>query len=297
MIEMDDLHAGYGRRPPVLRGVDLQIPPGLYGLLGPNGSGKSTLLRVLATVLAPRAGQARIAGHSVGRGRDAVRRLIGYMPQDGSPYPQSSVRESLDYLAGLSGLPGGRDRALRIERALEWVHLTGEARTPVKRLSGSMRQRLSIAQALLHDPAVILADEPTSSLDPVERLEFRALLARLGSERTVLFSTHLAGDIGAICSRVAVLNNGRVAFSGTATELAERARGRLWQAIVPVHRVGELLQERWPVARLQQTHDGMLVRIVAPQQAHFQPVHEAPTLEEGYLALIGDPSRPARPPT
>jgi len=287
MIAISQLTVNYPRGKTALRGVDLAIPSGMFGLLGPNGAGKTTLLRVLATLLTPTTGDAEVAGYSVRRDRRAIRRLLGYMPQESGFYPQLCVGETLDYLALLSGIANARLRRERVAHALATVNLAAHARQRVQTLSSGMRQRLGIAQALLHDPKVIIADEPTAGLDPEERVRLRALLARLAVDRTVIVSTHIVGDIASVCPWVAVLHHGAIIFCGPTPALADQARGQLWETTVPDHEVPPLLQGRWPVACLTQTPRGTLVRVVGPSCAGSVAVTEAPSVEEGYLALIG----------
>jgi ABC-type multidrug transport system ATPase subunit len=244
------------------------------------------LLRVLATLQAPRHGDALVAGHSVRRDRLGVRRAIGYVPQVTRFYPDVRVRHLLNYLAGLSGLHG---RALdaRCTQTLAAVHLTEHAGLRIKQLSGGLRQRLAIAQALVHEPSVLLADEPGSGLDPEEREHLRTLLAELALDRTVVVATHLTQDIAPVCTQLAVLQGGTVRFAGSPSDLAEQARGKVWQQLLPDAEVMAVLSGPRPVARVTRTAGGMLVRLIGSGGAGLQPVVEPPTVEEGYLALIG----------
>lgn len=284
---MSDLGVRYRHGHEALRGVTLAIPPGLFGLLGPNSAGKTTLLRVLATLLAPTSGDASLAGYSVRSHRATVRRLIGYIPQDVGFYPQLQVWETLDYLARLSGMQARSAREARIRQILAAVNLADRARHPVGTLSVGLQQRLGIAQALMHDPPIMLADEPTAGLDPTERVRVRSLLAELAADRTVILATHIVADVEAVCPRVAVLRRGQVVFVGPTSALAAQAQGQLWQAVLPDQEIGARIGDRWPVARLTRTPEGTQVRVVAAQPVGFAPVCEAPSVEEGYLAVIG----------
>jgi ABC-2 type transport system ATP-binding protein len=211
----------------VLSQISLDIEPGFFALLGPSGAGKSMLLRVLATLEPPRTGDALVAGYSVRRDRLSVRRLIGYVPQVPRFYPEVRVRHTLTYLAGLSGLRG-RTLEARCTETLAAVHLTEYAGQRIKHLSGGLRQRLASAQALVHEPRVLLADEPGSGLDPDERAHLYTLLSELALEHTVVVATHLTQDIAPLCAQLAVLQSGRVRFAGSPADLAECARGKLW---------------------------------------------------------------------
>ena len=225
-IEIEHLSQSYGRRP-ALRDVNLTVPQGLYGLLGRNGAGKTTLMRTVAALLPCREGRVRVCGVPVDDAHAArVRALIGYLPQDFAAYPNLTVREMLIYLGTLSGM-GGAALARRVPAVLQQVNLTQQAGKRVKALSGGMLRRLGVAQALLHDPPVLIVDEPTAGLDPEERVRLRGLLAALaGSGKTVVFSTHIASDIEAVCSGIAILDGGRLLYTGTAADLARRTGAR-----------------------------------------------------------------------
>jgi ABC-2 type transport system ATP-binding protein len=256
--------------------VDLEIRPGVTGLLGPNGAGKSTLLRCLATALAPDAGSIRVGGLDpvVAAERTEVRRRVGYLPQNPGLYPNFTAYDLLDYVAVLKELTESRQRRAEVRRVLAEVDLTDRARTKVRKLSGGMRQRLGLAQALLGDPELVILDEPTVGLDPEQRMVFRALVSRLGERRTVLLSTHQTEDVGALCERVVVMNAGRVIFEGTPRALAGVADGQVW------------LAETAPVgnAAYWRNADG-LFRIVGRQPDGAEAA--TPSIEDGYLLLLG----------
>ncbi|MFE9041680.1 ABC transporter ATP-binding protein [Streptomyces sp. NPDC007818] len=207
-------------RVPALDGVDLRLSPGVLGLLGPNGAGKTSLVRVLATVAAPSAGRVELLGRDVGdpRGRTGVRRRLGYLPQEFGHYPAFTVREFVAYVAWLKEMPADRVPAA-VERAVARVGLTDRIDARLRTLSGGMVRRAGIAQAIVNEPDLLLLDEPTAGLDPEQRVEFRALLRELGTESTVVVSTHLVEDVAAACTEVALLEAGRLAFRGTTDEL------------------------------------------------------------------------------
>jgi len=294
MITIANLVAGDVRRGgpplPALSHVSLTIDPGFFALLGPSGAGKSTLLRVLATLQPPDAGDATIAGHSVRGDRLGVRRLIGYVPQVARFYPDLRVLRMLRYLAGLSGLRG-RVLDARCEEALALVHLTGYGRERIKHLSGGLCQRLAIAQALVHRPEVLLADEPGSGLDPDERAHLLTLLSDLALGRTVVLATHLVADIAPVCTQLAVLHAGRLRFVGTPGALAERARGRVWEQLLSDQELARALVGPGCVAGVARVAGGMLARLVGDDRDGLRPVVGQPTLEEGYLAVIGKGGR------
>lgn len=216
-ICIEHLTQTYGRRA-ALRDVSLTVPPGLYGLLGRNGAGKTTLMRTVATLLPCRAGRVTVCGVPVTQAA-RVRALVGYLPQDFAAYPGLTVREALGYFGTLSGMREGLLQK-RVPAVLRLLNLEAQAGKHVGALSGGMLRRLGVAQAILHDPPVVIVDEPTAGLDPEERVRLRALLARLAAGgRAVLFSTHIAPDIEAVCSGLAVLDAGHVLYAGTVAAL------------------------------------------------------------------------------
>lgn len=217
-IVISNLSKNYGKKK-VLDNVSLTVSSGMYGLLGPNGSGKTSLMRILATLLVPDSGEVMINGVSI-KDTSRIRELVGYLPQDFSIYRNMSVYGAMDYLGLLSGIPE-KTRKERIITLLEQVNLKEKMGTRVRALSGGMKRRLGIAQALLHEPQVLVADEPTAGLDPEERIRFRNLLSEFADERIVIFSTHIASDIGAACENLGILNEGRLIFNGSTEELVQ----------------------------------------------------------------------------
>ena len=204
-IVIKNLSKNYGKKQ-ALKNVDLTIRQGMFGLLGPNGAGKTTLMKIIATLLQKTEGDMRVCGIDINNDRE-IRRIIGYLPQDFSMYGNMSVYEAMDYLGVLSGL-SRQQRKDRIPSLLEQVNLTDDVKTKVRAMSGGMRRRLGIAQALIHDPKVLIVDEPTAGLDPEERVRFRNLLSETAKDRVVILSTHIVGDVEATCEDIAVLNRG-----------------------------------------------------------------------------------------
>jgi ABC-2 type transport system ATP-binding protein len=257
-------------------GVDLEIEPGITGLLGPNGAGKTTLLRMIATVLAPDAGSIRVldADTSSADGRLAIRRRLGYLPQEPGFYRGFSAFDFVDYVAILKEMTDRRSRHDEVRRVLDALGMTDVMHKRIRALSGGMRRRVAIAQALLGDPDLLVLDEPTAGLDPEQRLRFRDVLTRGGAHRTVLLSTHQTDDVAALCQRVVAFDAGRVRFDGTPAALAELARDRVWVA-----------SERDPRARLAWVTSEGLVRHIGDPPAGAQLAE--PTVEDGYLLLTG----------
>src|SRR5438093_5372875 len=206
-----------------LAGLTLDVETGILGLLGPNGAGKTTLLRILATVLAPDHGEVRLLGRDPARSQDRleIRRRLGYMPQEPGFHRNFTAFEFVDYVAILKEMTSRRPRHREVEWAMGLAGLTGVARKKIRALSGGMRRRVALAQALLGDPDLLILDEPTAGLDPEQRLRFREMLSRIGEERTVLMSTHQTEDVAALCQRVVVLHRGATLVDGTPSDVAD----------------------------------------------------------------------------
>ncbi|MDR1292761.1 MAG: ABC transporter ATP-binding protein [Clostridiales Family XIII bacterium] len=217
-IITDGLSKRYGKFL-ALDDVSLKIGPGVFGLLGRNGAGKTTLLRILATLLPKTGGMATVCGADISETK-TLRPLIGYLPQEFSFYPNMFVDEALDYLGLLSGV--SRDvRKERIPELLNRVNLFDERRKRIRALSGGMKRRFGMAQAIIHNPAVLIVDEPTSGLDPVERVRFRAMLGDMAENRIVILSTHIVEDVEKLCDHLAILDKGAVVFDGVVTGLTK----------------------------------------------------------------------------
>ena len=282
-IEIHNLSKSY-KSTKALQEVSMQIPGGVFGLLGPNGTGKTTLMRILATLLLPSAGTAQIGDWEVTRQPDEVRRRLGYLPQEFGFFGSLTGFEMLDYIAIMKGVPSNRRKAA-IEEALASVGLEDRGRQRIRTCSGGMKQRLGIAQVLLGDPDLLIVDEPTGGLDPEERIRFRGILGRLGSQRTVLLSTHIVADIEASCDRVAVLQRGRLVFTGTPAGLAALAHGKVWEV--------ELEQAEWTALQSSyhlissRPQNGKVhLRLVGAENPLGRGTLLSPGVEDGYVALI-----------
>ena len=274
-IRLTEVSKTYGRLR-VLDAIGLDAGAGVLGLLGPNGAGKTTLLRILATVTAPDRGRVVLAGHDAGDpvGRTEIRRRLGYVPQE-TGFPSGfTAFEYVDYVAILKEMVDRRARHDEVRRVLGVVGLSAVAGKRVRRLSGGMKQRLVIAQALLGDPRLLVLDEPTVGLDPEQRLRFRDTVSALAEDRCVVVSTHQTEDVTTFCPRVVVLHEGRVRFDGAPRELAATAAGRVWEG--PSRDPGARLAWRTGEGTLRQVGD-------PPPTARLVE----PSLEDGYLGLVG----------
>jgi ABC-2 type transport system ATP-binding protein len=287
-LEVEDVGKRYGDVWGV-RGVSLDLGPGVLGLLGPNGAGKSTLMRILTTYLEPTEGTVTFDGTDAVESPNAVRKRMGYLPQDFGVYPDLTAREFLSYLAAIRGL----DRTQASERIDELLALTNLQDVRDRRLggfSGGMRQRVGIAQALLTDPDLLVVDEPTVGLDPAERVRFRNVLSSLGDDRVVVLSTHIVSDIEATASEVAVLADGRLRTHATPERLLDDVADRVWEVVVDRDEL-QSLKAGYLVSTTTRRSDGVHARVVAPDPPMGGESVE-PTLEEAYLDLLGDGETP-----
>lgn len=285
-IEIKDLSKHFGKKQ-ALRHVDLEIGQGMFGLLGPNGAGKTTLMKVLVTLTKKTSGEVTLCGIPVSQ-CSQIRRIVGYLPQDFSMYGNMGAYEALDYLAVLSGM-GKQERAKKVPLMLEKVNLGDQHKTKVRAMSGGMKRRLGIAQAIIHDPKIIVVDEPTAGLDPEERVRFRNLLCEIAKDRIVILSTHIVGDIEATCEHIAVLNLGEILFHGTVSQLLGAVRGKVYTMEVSAMEL-PMVQEQFLVTGILTNGSTASIKIVAdePPMEGAKPAN--PDVEDAYMYLMGHAS-------
>ena len=282
-IEIRNVSKRYGSKT-ALDNVDLTIGKGMFGLLGRNGAGKTTLMKTLAALHPKNSGTITVCGVPI-EDRKRIRSMTGYLPQEFSMYPTMRVEECLDYLGVLSGM----DKAIRRERAdmlLKKVNLDEHRRKKVKELSGGMKRRLGIAQALLHDPKVLIVDEPTAGLDPEERIRFRNLLGEVAEERIVILSTHIVGDIEASCEMAAVMNEGRILWAGRIADLIHDAEGKVWTVTVESRFLPQI-KSLYSVTGMVMQGSQTTVRFVHEGAPDLTGAAEtAPCLEDAYIYCL-----------
>lgn len=281
-IEMKRLTKNYGKKQ-ALSEVSLSIGPGMFGLLGPNGAGKTTLMKILTALLEKNGGEVTVCGVPIEDGRQ-IRNMTGYLPQDFSMYGNMSAYEALDYLALLSGMNKAERRA-KVPEMLEKVNLSEKQKTKVRSMSGGMKRRLGIAQAIIHDPKVIIVDEPTAGLDPEERVRFRNLLCEIAKDRIVLLSTHIVGDIEATCEKIAVLNQGRICFDGKVTELLSLVEGKVYSAEIAAVEL-EKAKQKYMVTGILTTGSTANIKIIADDKPFPQARQVQPDVEDAYMYLM-----------
>lgn len=258
-IVIEHVNKFYGKKA-ALSDVSMTIDTGMFGLLGRNGAGKTTLMKLLATLHSPDGGKITICNVPI-ENTKKIREMIGFLPQDFNMYPNMSVYEAMDYLGLLSGMEE-KLRKERIQMLLEKVNLLDDQKKKVKSLSGGMKRRLGIAQALLHDPKVLIVDEPTAGLDPEERVRFRNLLCEVAKDRIVILSTHIVGDIEATCEKIAILNEGQILWKGTVTEILRMADEKVYLAEVTETELTEIKKE-YVVTGVLKQGEKSLVRFIS----------------------------------
>src|SRR3954468_23753451 len=263
-----------------VRDLSLSIGSGVIGLLGPNGAGKTTLMQMIATITRPTSGTIRFQDIDVVREPDAIRRKLGYLPQDFGVYDNLTAIEFLSYFAALKGVHSGA----RVGEMLEMVNLHNVAKRAVGGFSGGMKQRLGIAQALINDPDLVIVDEPTAGLDPEERVRFRNVLADVGFGKLVILSTHIVSDVESIATEIAVMKDGALLTSSSPERILSAAVGHVWRAIIPSDEF-ERLRTNLKVSSAIRRADGVHIRFVGDGSTVSATAAE-PELEDAFLFLM-----------
>ena len=285
-IEIKNLTKTYSGDFKALDNVTLSITNGMFGLLGPNGAGKSTLMRILVTLMKPTSGQVLVDGKDISKHRKEIRKMVGYLPQDFRFFAKLRSWEFLDYAARLAGMSSKKERAKRVEEMLESVGLFEFRNRMANKLSGGMKRRLGIAQALIANPSIIIVDEPTTGLDPEERIRFRNLLSDLGrTETIIILSTHIVGDISSTCNQMALLNEGSLIYHGTPDHLVKQAEGHVWRAEISPE-MYEKLKTEVPIISTIPSGGGWEVQFVGDKPPEIEAVQVDPNLEHAYVHFM-----------
>lgn len=285
-IQINHLTVMFHNGVTAIRDASLEIPKGVYGLLGENGAGKTTLMRVLTTVLKPTRGTVSMSGLAYEeRNYGEIRKKIGYLPQELNLYPGLSLRECLEYMGGLSGVPKQECRN-RIDRYLEKTDLARHQKKKMRQLSGGMKRRAGLIQAMLSDPEFLIVDEPTTGLDPEERVRIRNLLVDFSENRSVLFSTHVVEDLAATCNRLSVMKQGSFLYTGTVTELLGMAKGHIWVCKTDSEETVRRLQAQYPVISKQFTEEGMRLKLISSVRPTPDSYLPELTLEDAYMYVM-----------
>lgn len=247
MLSIENLSKTYPGGVRALRGVSLNIPPGMFGLIGPNGAGKSTLMKILATLLDPDSGSASLDGLDLIAQKDATRRLLGYLPQEFGVYPKMSALDMLHHLAVMKGITKSGERKEVVESLLQQTNLWDVRKKALGGYSGGMKQRFGIAQALLASPKLIIVDEPTAGLDPAERNRFLNLLSSIGRNVVVILSTHIVEDVRELCSRMAIISNGELLLEAVPSQAIDALKGKVWSKLAATDDEREAITNTFPI--------------------------------------------------
>jgi len=291
MLEIANLSHTYANGTVALDDVSLSIPRGMFGLLGPNGAGKSTLMRTVATLQQPTAGTIKFGDIDVLADPEALRRTLGYLPQDFGVYPRVSAYSMLDQLAVMKGITGKSDRKAVVETLLQQTNLWAVRDKTLAGFSGGMRQRFGIAQALIGNPELIIVDEPTAGLDPEERNRFLNLLGAIGDNVVVILSTHIVDDVADLCPLMAVLANGRVQLEGKPADLIASTRGKVWKKAIKRDELEEY-QAKHEVISTRLFAGNTIIHVLSDTQPQgFEPVEGG--LEDVYFSTLSNLRRAA----
>jgi ABC-2 type transport system ATP-binding protein len=284
-LRIENLSKRYPNGTQALSNVSLEIPQGMFGLLGPNGAGKSTLMRTLATLQEADSGRAVLGDIDVLRQKDALRRVLGYLPQEFGLYPKVSAEDLLTQFAILKGISNAKERREIVQALLQQTNLHEHRRKPLGSFSGGMKQRFGIAQALLGNPRLIIVDEPTAGLDPEERVRFHNLLSAIGQNIIVILSTHIVSDVTDLCRAMAIIHQGRVLVAGNPSDLVAELHGKVWRKSISHTEVASY-RDRMQLISMRLFAGQTVVHVLAdvPPEAGFEPV--TPDLEDLYFACI-----------
>ncbi len=282
-IKIEHLDKVYPGGKKALNDLNLEIESGMFGLLGPNGAGKTTLMRIMTLLQEPTSGTIFFDDYDIAKDRKAIRSLLGYLPQDFRFFEKLKTWEFLDYGAGLAGIEKKQRKEL-VDEMLRKVGLFEVRDRWANRLSGGMKRRLGIAQAIIGNPKVIIVDEPTTGLDPEERIRFRNILSDISDkDAIILLSTHIVGDIYSTCKNLALLNRGELKFKGSPDEMISQARGKVWELFVTETEYEEV-KEKYPVVSTIPTEGGMEIQVVAEKiDESFTCKAIEPNLEHAYV--------------
>jgi ABC-type multidrug transport system ATPase subunit len=287
MLAIRDLTKTYSSGVQALRGISLDLSPGVFGLLGPNGSGKTTLMKIVATLLEPDSGTVELNSVDLLTGKDHTRRMLGYLPQDFGLYPTLTAWQMLDYFAKLKGVTNKKERHALIDALLDRVNLSAERSQRLEGFSGGMRQRLGIAQALIGEPQLIIVDEPTAGLDPEERVRFHNLISESATDNTVvILSTHIVSDVTNLCSRMAIIRHGKILSTCSPRHAIDELKESVWEGTVPHEHLSDFKSQFNVIS--SRNFDGQArVRVISKDLRPSERFTEAtPVLEDYYFDLV-----------
>lgn len=284
-IKINDLTVIFKNKLMAINHVNLEIPNGIFGLLGENGAGKTTLMRVLTTVLTPTNGTVTLDGIGYHEENyEKIQRKIGYLPQEVDLYPNLTIEECLGYMGALAGIEKHECKH-RIQYYLEKTSLIEHRKKKMKQLSGGMKRRVGLVQALLNEPEFLIVDEPTTGLDPEERIRIRNLLVDFSENRTILFSTHVVEDLAATCSQLAVMKKGSFLYAGSIQELVNTAKGHIWICNLTDDRQARELEKRYLVSSKQYVDGSLQIKLLSEKRPDVECVPVSASLEDAYIYI------------
>lgn len=268
-----------------VQNVTLNLTPGVWGLLGANGAGKTTLMRMIAGIMKPTSGQIIYDGVPITTLNEQYRDVFGYLPQEFGFYPEFTVKDYLEYISTLKGLPEKESRK-KIQELLGRLTLADVQNKKISKLSGGMKRRVGIAQALLNEPEILILDEPTSGLDPGERVRFRNLLSEFAHNRIVLISTHIVSDVEYIATRNAIMKDGKLLAVGTTEDLVKMVEGKVWNCTIPVSELPKYENKLQIINLRNEGENNVSIRFLADKPLIGNAVQVLPRLEDLYLYLF-----------
>ena len=282
-IRIENLNKIYPGGKKALNNLNLTIEPGMFGLLGPNGAGKTSLMRIMTLLQSATSGTIFFDDYDIAKDRKAIRSVLGYLPQDFRFFEKLKTWEFLDYGAGLAGIKGKAHREEVVDEMLRKVGLFEVRDRWANRLSGGMKRRLGIAQAIIGNPKVIIVDEPTTGLDPEERIRFRNILSDISDkDTTIILSTHIVGDISSTCKKLALLNRGELKFEGSPDEMIELSKGKVWELFVTAAEY-EDIKDKYPIISTIPADGGLEIQVVAERVEGYSCKAIEPNLEHAYV--------------
>lgn len=285
-LQISNLTKTYSNGVKALDNLNLEIGTGMFGLLGPNGAGKSSLMRTIATLQKPDSGSISFDEINVLEDQNALRKVLGYLPQEFGVYPNMSAERLLDYFAQLKGISSSADRKAIVKEVLEVTNLWDVRKKSVSGYSGGMKQRFGIAQLLLNNPKLIIVDEPTAGLDPAERHRFLNVLREIGTNHTVIFSTHIVDDVKELCNDLAILNGGKILYRGTPTDSTKELEGKIWMRIVEREEL-EKFEKEFNIISSNYNQDNTLnIRVFSETKPDETFVPATPHLEDVYFVTL-----------
>lgn len=284
-LEMNNLTKKFGDFTAVKQ-LNLSMTRGVYGLLGKNGAGKTTFMRMLCTLLTPTEGNILCDGRDIFKMEGEYRKLLGYLPQDFGFYPEFTVRDYLLYIASIKGLPPAVAKK-RTKELLAAVGLEKYAGRKMKKLSGGMKRRAGIAQAMMNQPKILILDEPTAGLDPNERIRFRNLISEFSEDRLVLLSTHIVSDVEYIANDIWLMNEGEIVRQGTPKQITESMKQKVWECLVEKRAV-PLLARQYKISNMKADTQGVQVRVIAGEKPAEYAKEAVPSLEDAFLYYFGE---------